>query len=947
MIEKTYEPAAVETRIYETWLEAGAFKAGAGAKPGAETFTIVIPPPNVTGSLHIGHALNNTIQDILIRFERMRGKDVLWQPGTDHAGIATQMIVERKLAERQQPTRRELGREEFLRRVWEWKAESGGTILKQLHRLGASADWSRERFTMDEGLSEAVRKVFVELYRKGLIYRAKRLVNWHPGLETAISDLEVENIETAGKMWHLRYPVENSEDSIVVATTRPETMLGDVAVAVHPEDERYKHLVGKHVLLPLVGRRIPIIADEYADPELGSGAVKITPAHDFNDFEVGERHNLKPINVFTTSARINGYAPKAYRGLDRFEARKAILADLEAIGVLVKAEDKTIMVPHDEKSKQVVIEPFLTDQWFVNAEVLAKPALASVREGRTKFVPQSWENTYFAWMENIKPWCISRQLWWGHQIPAWYGPRMPSDPDFGNAAAGPKCFVAGTEAEAREQAIAYYGRAVEFYTDGLNSPEFQRALTGFEQTQKDRKDAEAWGRVKASDPFAELRDAKAPLHRDEDVLDTWFSSALWPFSTLGWPEDTPELRRYYQTDVLVTGFDIIFFWVARMMMMGIEFLDKEPFHTVYVHALVRDENGQKMSKTKGNVIDPLELVDGYGADATRFTLAAMAAQGRDLRLAMSRVEGYRNFVTKLWNAARFLEMNECRRVEGYDPRANSQALNRWIVSATAKAVASVTRGIEEYKFNEAANAAYDFVWGTFCDWYVELAKPVFTGEDAEAAAETRATAAYVLDQILKLLHPFMPFVTEELWAETGKTGPAREKLLIISEWPALAGLEDEAADAEMGWLLALVSGIRSVRTEMNVPAGAKAKLVVVGAADDTRSRITTHLPALSRLARLETVDYAEEVPPSSAQMVIGEATYALPLAGMIDLDAERARLGKDIGKLTDDVGKIDRKLDNPQFVAKAPPEVIEEQKSRRAEAVETLAKLQEALARLG
>jgi valyl-tRNA synthetase len=946
MIEKTYEPASVEQRIYQSWLEAGAFKAGAGAKPGSESYSIVIPPPNVTGSLHIGHALNNTIQDILVRFERMRGKDVLWQPGTDHAGIATQMIVERKLAEAQQPSRRELGREEFLRRVWEWKAESGGTIMNQLKRLGASADWSRERFTMDEGLSEAVRKVFVELYRKRLIYRAKRLVNWHPGLETAISDLEVENIETAGKMWHLRYPVERSDEYIVVATTRPETMLGDVAVAVHPQDERYKGLIGKHVILPLVGRRIPIVADEYADPTMGSGAVKITPAHDFNDFEVGQRHGLKPINIFTTQARINGYAPKEYRGLDRFDARAKVLEDLEALGAVVWVEDKTIMVPHDEKTKQVVIEPFLTDQWFVNAEELAKPAMASVREGRTRFVPQNWENTYFAWMENIKPWCISRQLWWGHQIPAWYGPRTSADPDFGNAAAGPKCFVAGSEAEVREQAMAYYGRAVEIFASGVASAGFQKAFAAYETTQRDRRNPETWAQIKASDPFAELRDAKAPLHRDEDVLDTWFSSALWPFSTLGWPQETAELKRYYPTDVLVTGFDIIFFWVARMMMMGIEFLDKEPFHTVYVHALVRDENGQKMSKTKGNVIDPLELVDGYGADATRFTLAAMAAQGRDLRLAMSRVEGYRNFVTKLWNAARFLEINECRRVAGYDPRANQQAVNRWIVGATARAVASVTQGIEDYKFNEAANAAYDFVWGTFCDWYVELAKPIFTGEDADAAAETRATAAYALDQIIKLLHPFMPFVTEELWTETGTHGPAREGLLMLSEWPDLAGLENPAADAEMEWLIAVVSGIRSVRTEMNVPAGAKARLVIVGAGIDTGTRAETHLAALTRLARLERVDYSSEVPPSSAQIVLGEATFALPLAGMIDLVAERARLGKDIAKLDDEINKFDRKLGNEQFVAKAPPDVIEEQKARRAEAADKRARLLEALARL-
>jgi valyl-tRNA synthetase len=946
MLEKTYEPAAVEARIYEQWNRAGAFKAGAGARPGAESFSIVIPPPNVTGSLHIGHALNNTLQDIPVRFERMRGKDVLWQPGTDHAGIATQMIVERQLMERQQPSRRELGRDEFLRRVWEWKAESGGTILNQLKRLGASADWSRERFTMDEGLSEAVRKVFVALHEKGLIYRAKRLVNWHPVLETAISDLEVENIETPGKMWHLRYPIENSDEYIVVATTRPETMLGDVAVAVHPDDERYSHLIGRQVVLPLVGRLIPIVADTYADPEKGSGAVKITPAHDFNDFEVGQRHGLRPINIFTPQAKMNANVPKEYRGLDRFEARKRVLAQLEAQDAVVWVEDKAIMVPYDEKTKQVVIEPFLTDQWFVNAEDLARPAIAAVREGRTRFVPQSWENTYFAWMENIKPWCISRQLWWGHQIPAWYGPRIASDPDLNNPTAGPKAFVAATEAEAVRQAIAYYGKPVEVHTTGLSSGDYLKAFNAFEATQRDRRYPDIWASRKSKDPLAEFSDAKAPLHRDEDVLDTWFSSALWPFSTLGWPENTDELRRYYQTDVLVTGFDIIFFWVARMMMMGIEFLDEEPFHTVYVHALVRDEHGQKMSKTKGNVIDPLNLVDQYGADATRFTLAAMAAQGRDLRLAMSRVEGYRNFVTKLWNAARFLEMNGCTREAAFDPERNSLAVNRWIVGSTGRAVAAVTAAIEEFRFNEAANAAYDFVWGTFCDWYLELAKPVLTGEDEADRRETRATAAWALDQILKLLHPFMPFVTEELWGETGKMGPRREGLLIVSQWPEAGGPVDDEADAELDWLVALVSAIRSVRQEMNVPAGSKVPLKVVGAGAATGTRVEAQLAALTRLARLDSVDYVNDIPPQSAQIVLGDATFALPLAGVIDIDAERMRLKRERAREEVEIDKIDKKLGNAQFVAKAPAEVIDEQRRRRAEAEERRERIGEALSRL-
>ncbi|MBU1335357.1 MAG: valine--tRNA ligase [Alphaproteobacteria bacterium] len=918
MLEKSYEPGAVEDRVYADWLKANAFAAGAGAAPGAETFTIVIPPPNVTGSLHIGHALNNTIQDILVRFNRMLKKDVLWQPGTDHAGIATQMIVERQLMERQQPGRREMGREKFVERIWEWKAESGGTIMNQLKRLGASADFSRERFTMgengvaDDQMVRAVTKVFVELHQRGLIYRAKRLVNWHPGLETAISDLEVENIEIKGHMWHLRYPLADgvtyqfpiahdedgkpteweTRDYIIVATTRPETMLGDSGVAVHPTDERYASLVGKFVELPLVGRRIPIVADEYADPALGTGAVKVTPAHDFNDFEVGVRNNLEQINVFTTGGSIISadFIPAAYRGLDRFVARKAIVADLTALAEaeptrgLDHIEDKKIMVPHDEKSKLVVIEPFLTDQWWVKADVLARPALAAVREGRTKFVPQQYENTYFAWLENIKPWCISRQLWWGHQIPAWYGPDNHA-------------FVAYSEAEAQAQADAHYG-------------------------------------------------APTAIKRDEDVLDTWFSSALWPFSTLGWPDDTAELRRYYPTDVLVTGFDIIFFWVARMMMMGLEFLHEEPFHTVYMHALVRDEKGQKMSKTKGNVIDPLELIDQYGADATRFTLAAMAAQGRDLKLSIQRVEGYRNFVTKIWNAARFLEMNECRRVEGYDPRANTLPLNRWIVGATARGAAAVTQGIVDYKFNEAANSAYDFVWGTFCDWYVEFAKPVLMGEDEAAKAETRATAAWALDQILTILHPFMPFVTEELWAETGKFGAPRQNMLILTEWPDLAGLEDPEADADLNWLIDVITNVRSVRSEMNVPAGAKLQMVVVGAGDTTLRRLVAGTSLITRLARLEEISPQATVPGESAQFVVGEATWALPLAGVIDIAAEKVRLEKEVTKLDAEIAQIDKKLGNEQFVAKAPEEVIEEQKARREAAIERRHHILEALKRL-
>ena len=937
MIEKTYEPNSVEGRIYSAWEEAGAFKAGAGSKPGAESYSVVIPPPNVTGSLHIGHALNNTIQDVLVRFERMRGKNVLWQPGTDHAGIATQMVVERRMMERQEPGRREIGREAFLEKVWEWKAESGGTILNQLKRLGASCDWSRERFTMDEGLSEAVLKVFVEMHRKGLIYRGKRLVNWDPQFETAISDLEVENTEVNGHMWHFKYPLaggetytyvekdadgnvvlEEERDYISIATTRPETMLGDGAVAVHPDDERYAPIVGKMCEIP-VGpkehrRLIPIITDEYPEPEFGSGAVKITGAHDFNDYEVARRNGIPMYALLDTKGNLRAdgapYAeqavlagkiargemefddavttvinivPDEYRGMDRYAARKAIVADIDAEGLMVMVEDKKIVQPFGDRSK-VVIEPMLTDQWFVKADVLAKPAIASVREGRTKFVPKSWENTYFSWMENIQPWCISRQLWWGHQIPAWYGPDG-------------EVFVDYDEAGAAKAAEAHYGKPVV-------------------------------------------------LTRDEDVLDTWFSSGLWPFSTMGWPQQTKELESYYPTATLVTGFDIIFFWVARMMMLGLEFTGEEPFSTVYVHALVRDEKGQKMSKSKGNVIDPLELVDAYGADATRFTLAAMAAQGRDIKLAMSRVEGYRNFVTKLWNAARFLEMNECVRVEGFDPTALSGALNQWIAGATSRAVAGVERSIVDYKFNEAANQAYDFVWGTFCDWFVELAKPTFSGVDEAAKAETRATAAWALDQILKMLHPFMPFVTEELWAETGKTGPRREGHLMLADWPVLDAISYPQAGAELGWLIDVISAIRSVRTEMNVPAGAKVPLVVVGASAETTARIETHRAAIERLARVSTIDPVDVIPASSAQFVVGEASWGLPLADLIDIAAERQRLSKDVKKLEGEIGGLEKKLGNEQFLAKAPEEVIEEQKERLGDAKTRREKLQQALATL-
>ncbi len=905
MLDKTFNPQEAEARLYDLWEESGAFRAGAGGRveEGAQPYCIVIPPPNVTGSLHMGHALNNTLQDVLIRFERMRGKDVLWQPGLDHAGIATQMIVERQLEGEGNIRRRDMGREAFIERIWKWKGESGGTIIGQLRRLGASCDWSRERFTLDDGLSKAVLKVFVELYREGLIYRDKRLVNWHPELQTAVSDLEVENIEVKGHFWHFRYPLADgvtyewplfdedgnpagseTRDYIVVATTRPETMLGDTGVAVNPEDERYKPLIGKFVELPLVGRRIPIVADEHADPEQGSGAVKITPAHDFNDFEVGKRQGLEQINILDPDGKLNGEVPEPYRGLDRFKARKKVVEDIEALGLLDRIEDKTVMVPHDEKSKMVVIEPYLTDQWYVDAATLARPAIEAVERGETVFVPKNWEKTYFEWMRNIQPWCISRQLWWGHRIPAWYGPDG-------------HVFVAYSDDEAAAEAERHYGKAVD-------------------------------------------------LTRDEDVLDTWFSSGLWPFSTLGWPDETPELKRYYKTDVLVTAFDIIFFWVARMMMMGMHFMKEVPFHTVYIHAIVRDEKGQKMSKTKGNVVDPLQLIDEYGTDALRFTLAAMAAQGRDIKLATSRVEGYRNFGTKLWNAARFCEMNECARVEGFDPAQVKETVNKWIVGEAARSAAEITTAIEAYRFNDAAGAAYRFVWNVFCDWYLEFIKPLLMGDDEAAKAETRATAAWALDQILLVLHPFMPFVTEELWQRTGEQGPKRETMLVTAPWPVMTGLDDPASDREMDWVIRFISEVRSVRAEMNVPAGAKIELLIKDASAESLARLARHRSLIDRLARLSSVEIATDIPHGAIQLVLDEATLILPLASLIDVDAETARLRKELGKLEDEVKKIDAKLGNAKFLAGAPEHVVEEQRERKSDAQAAMAKFTDALKRL-
>jgi valyl-tRNA synthetase len=883
MLDKTFRPDEVEQDHYQRWESEGAF--ACGQRPGAPTYTIVIPPPNVTGSLHVGHALDNTLQDILIRFARMRGFDTLWQPGTDHAGIATQMVVERQLAE-EGKTRHDLGREGFIDRVWKWKAESGGTITAQLRRLGASCDWSRERFTMDDGLSDAVRKVFVELYRKGLIYKDKRLVNWDCALRTAISDLEVEQREILGHMWHFKYPVEGLENTyITVATTRPETMLGDTAVAVHPDDERYTDLVGKNVILPLVGRQIPIVADDYSDPEKGTGAVKITPAHDFNDFEVGRRHDLPLVNVFDEQGCMTDDVPEAYRGMDRADARKKVVADLDALGLVAEVEDHVLQVPYGDRSG-TVIEPWLTDQWYADAETLAKPAIEAVETGKTKFIPGNWEKTYFQWMRNIQPWCISRQLWWGHQIPAWYTPDG-------------SVYVAETEAEAMEQAVAAHGNDIT-------------------------------------------------LERDPDVLDTWFSSGLWPFSTLGWPEETPEVERFYPTSVLVTGFDIIFFWVARMMMMGLHFMDEVPFREIYIHALVRDAKGQKMSKSKGNVMDPLVLIDKYGADAVRFTLAAMEAQGRDIKLAENRIEGYRNFATKLWNAARFCEMNGCRRDQSFDPASCERAVDKWIVGKLVETQSAVTKSLEAFRYNDAANAIYQFTWGTFCDWYVEFIKPYFGAEDGPDKTRTQNTAAWVIDQILALLHPFMPFVTEELWDRLAESSEIkRDTMLILAPWPDHPdSLIDPEVVAEVDWLMELISKIREVRSEMNVPGGAKIPMLLTGGDSVSEQRLVNHNDVILRLARLETATVSAEIPAGSAQIVHGVATVVLPLADVIDLDQEKARLTKARGKLEDEIGKIDKKLANESFLAKAPEAVIDEQKTRRGDAEAAVSKLSEALDRL-
>jgi valyl-tRNA synthetase len=894
-LDKSFAAGEQEPALYEGWEREGAFACDPNAS--AVPFTIMIPPPNVTGSLHMGHALTFTVQDTLIRYRRMTGRDVLWQPGTDHAGIATQMVVERLLAA-EGTDRRALGRETFLERVWQWKAESGGTITAQLRRLGASLDWPRERFTMDDGLAAAVKQEFITLYREGLIYRDRRLVNWDPKLLTAISDLEVEQQEVRSSLWYLRYPIVGEPGQyIVVATTRPETMLGDTAIAVHPAHPTLAGLIGKFAVLPLVGRAIPIVADDYADPEKGTGAVKITPAHDFNDFEVGRRHDLPMPSVLDKTAHVtlaeiadvllavDGVADPAFvrslDGMDRFAARRAIVAELERLDLIEKIEPHTHQVPHGDRGG-VPIEPLLTTQWYCNVGVLAKPAIEAVETGRTVFVPKQWENTYFAWMREIQPWCISRQLWWGHRIPAWYGPDG-------------EVFVAGDADEAAALALKHYGRA-------------------------------------------------ETLVQDEDVLDTWFSSCLWPFSTLGWPEKTPELARYYPGDVLVTGFDIIFFWVARMMMMGLHFMGDVPFRTVYIHGLVRDERGQKMSKSKGNAMDPLELIDKYGADALRFTICALTGPGRDVKLGESRVKDFRGFITKLWNAARFLEMNDVRVDPAFEPAAVRSPLCRWILDAANAAVADGTAALEAYRLDEYAQAGYRFVWNTFCDWFLEFAKPAFAG-DAVQAAETRATAAHVFGVILRLLHPAIPFVTEELWH---RFGYGAEFTLIREAWPSPVAVADaEAARAELDWVVRLIGLVRSVRPEMNVPPSALAPVLLRDAAVETMARADRWLEAIRRLARASEVRALDgALPAGSAQAVLDEATVVLPLAGLIDLVAERKRLGAARDKALAEAEKVVRKLANADFVARAKPEVVEENRERLAAFQAEAARLEAALARI-
>ncbi|SDN44405.1 valyl-tRNA synthetase [Lutimaribacter pacificus] len=1023
-MDKTFDAAEAEPRLYETWMTTGAFRAGANASRD-ETFTVMIPPPNVTGALHVGHAFNNTLQDILIRWHRMRGFDTLWQPGQDHAGIATQLQVEKQLMAESNLRRTDMPREDFLAKVWEWKGQYGGTIVKQLQRLGCSCDWDRNAFTMagapgdprtghenSPDFHDAVIKVFVDMYEKGLIYRGKRLVNWDPHFETAISDLEVENIETDGHMWHFKYPLaggatytyverdedgnvlfEEERDYISIATTRPETMLGDGAVAVHPKDERYAPIVGKLCEIP-VGpkehrRLIPIITDDYPDPDFGSGAVKITGAHDFNDYGVAKRGGIPCYRLMDTRGHMRAdgapYAeaaeiaqavargerrlteaetdalnlvPDHLRGLDRFEARKRVIQEIthEGLAVMTEAtdprlgkaavtspvepseggemrtedqnlvplvEEKKIMQPFGDRS-QVVIEPMLTDQWFVDAEKVVGPALDAVRDGRTKILPDSGEKTYYHWLENIEPWCISRQLWWGHQIPVWY---LPGEEDW-----LPIC--AATEAEAIEIARSRFADG----TDIRIVADAQEAVAVL-QNRIAHADTADEGAIRQFDYPQEI-----PMFRDPDVLDTWFSSGLWPIGTLGWPEDTPELRKYFPTDVLVTGFDILFFWVARMMMMQLAVVNEIPFHTVYLHQLVRDEKGQKMSKTRGNVIDPLDIVDEFGADALRFTMAQMAALGGVLKLSKDRIKGYRNFGTKLWNACRFAEMNGCW--DGHEtqsaPPAASATVNRWIIGETARVRETVDQALAEYRFNDAANALYAFVWGRVCDWYVEFSKPLLD-ENAPEREETRQVMAWVLDQCMIFLHPIMPYITEELWGQTG----TRPKMLVHADWPTYgADLADPAADREMGWVIGLIEEVRSVRAQMHVPAGAYVPLLVTGLGDDNRAAWTRNEVLAKRLARIESLDEVESFPKGTATIAMEGGTFGLPLAGIIDVAEEKARLEKTLAKLAKELGGLRGRLNNPKFVESAPEEVVIETRDLVAQKEDEETRIKAAVARL-
>ena len=876
MLDKNYNPKDFEEKIYEKWENDGDFKPDMRSKK--EAFSIVIPPPNVTGVLHMGHALDDTLQDILIRYNRMLGKKVLWQPGTDHAGIATQMVVERNLA-KEGITRHDLGREKFIEKVWEWRKQSGGTICRQLRRLGASCDWSRERFTMDEGLSRAVRKIFVSLYKDGLIFKAKKLVNWDPKLGTAVSDLEVVQKETVGKMYYYKYPIEGADGEYIhIATTRPETMFGDTAVAVSKDNPKLAHLIGKNCIIPIINRVIPIIGDEHADPEKGTGAVKITPAHDFNDFEVGKRHNLPMINVLNPDATLNENTP--YAGLTTMEARTKTIEKLTELGLMDKIEDHPMVIPYGDRSG-VVIEPLMTDQWFVDAPKLAVAAIKAVEDGDMQFVPKSYEKTYFEWMRNIQPWCISRQLWWGHQMPIWYGPDG-------------EIFCEENEEEAKAAAAKHYGKEVE-------------------------------------------------LTRETDVLDTWFSSGLWAFSTMGWPDETEFLKTFYPTSVLVTGFDIIFFWVARMMMMSMYMMKRVPFKKCYIHGLVRDEQGRKMSKSKGNTVDPMETIEKYGADALRFFMAAMETQGRDINLSDSRIQGYRNFATKLWNAARFCEMNECYSVKDFEVKSAKLEISKWIMAKAKEASAEVTENLNNFRFSDAANAVYQFIWGTFCDWYIELIKPIFYGENAEEIKEIRAVTAWTLDRILVMLHPFMPFITEELWDNL----TARSGKLIHAAWPV-----DEAVNAadknEIDRAVDIISAIRSLRSAMNLPAGAKLHAFVKDAAAETLAAVERQNALICKLARLEELDAlgSREVTKDMVQTVSREAAILIPLKGVVDFEAERTRLQKELETLNKNLEGYSRKLSNESFVAKAPAAVVAEEKRRQAEAQENKAKVEEALARI-